>query len=195
MATYTAPSAILSKWLNAGGSPVVSPSRWNAMVASNFLIFAEHSHTGSAGDGISACSITPTSTEEAFDTDTFTGYFPIASAAWNRNSTLAPGTAVSTTSQNSVIQYDIYLRTGSFILSFVYGKNPQSGIITACIDGASVGSVDTYFVTTDGCIANIEFDYSGSSGSKILAFSVEDKNVSSTGYQAILGTISIASRQ
>ena len=52
-----------------------------------------------------------------------------------------------------------------------------------------------YFVTTDGCIANMEFDYSGSSGSKILAFSVEDKNISSTGYQAVLGTISIASRQ
>jgi len=193
MATWTAPSLFsTSAWNGPGGSPIISPSRWDALVLANACVLAVHDHSGSAGEGIAfAASLFP-----AIDNDQFSPFFPTASTNWsreNRTTWLLMG-CVSTSTNGDAISYDVYLRDGTYQLDFLSGCGSAMGIVVACLNGTCMtgASWDCYKsgAETANVGASVSFTASGY-GERQLTFAVNGSQVNSTGYIARLNMMSV----
>ena len=189
---YTNPCAISGgQWDGPSGCPIISPSRWQTDVLDNLCALALHNHSGSAGEG----GITfVASSFPAIDNDAFSPFFPTASANWsltNRTSNWLLLGVATTVTQGASISYDVYLRDGTYQLNFLSGCNSKAAIITCCISGASVGSVDLYdSVSSSNVSGSISFSITGA-GERQLTFATDTKNDSSTGYEADINFIAI----
>lgn len=193
MAVWTTPSLFsTSAWDGPSGCPIISPSRWEALVLANSCVLAVHDHSGSAGEGVAlTASLFP-----AIDNDQFSPFFPTASANWvreNNTSWLLRG-CVSTSTNNGTISYDIYLRSGTYQLDFLSGCGSAMGIVVACLNGTCMAgaSWDCYKsgAETANAGASVSFTASGY-GERQLTFAVNGSNVSSTGYIARLNMMSV----
>lgn len=137
MATFTSVSLMsTSAWNGPGGSPIISPSRWNALVASNLGVLANHDHSASAGEGasmvFSACYF------PSLDVQYIAPWFPVENSGWVlENRVDWPGMGcISTSALGACLVYDIYIRPGTWSFSWVTGMGGNFGFIAACI-GAS----------------------------------------------------------
>ena len=133
MAIFTSVSLMsTSAWNGPGGSPIISPSRWNALVASNLAVYGNHNHAASAGEG--ASQIFAASYFPSLDVQYIYPWFPVENTGWvMENRTYWPGMGcMSTSTLGARIAYDIYLRAGRWHLSFYWGGGDDGGMLTAC---------------------------------------------------------------
>lgn len=184
-----------SAWNGPGGSPIISPSRWQTQVIDNLCVLALHNHSGSAGEGGTSFS---SSAFPAIDNDAFSGVFPTASTNWLLQLQAMPNGLyplygyVSTSTQNATISYTTYLRSGTYKLEYLSGCGSAMGIITTCINGSSVFTTDRYNsgAELDAQPVSASFTASGF-GERLLTFAIDTKNVSSNGYIARICHISL----
>lgn len=177
-------------WDGPSGCPIVSPSNWDTYVRNNTCILAIHNHSGSLGEG----QVLPGSWFPAIDSDHFSAFFPVASTNWNRggDANLMLVGALKTATQNAIASYDVYLRDGTYRLRVITGCGPNFAILTACINGSQIATIDCYRAAADvdNNNASVSFTASGA-GEKTLTFATDTKNASSGGYTAEITYISI----
>jgi len=215
---YTSPSSISSStWVGPDGSPIISPSNWQAQVVSNLCVLALHDHSASAGEGassLSSCLLGFGGMQEYISP-----FFPSGSTNWSLDlgrTGWGGGGAVSTSTNGASISYDVYFNPGVHGVQFFYGKGSAFGIVTATLSGASTVSSPS---SIDAQVAGAEQPPTGStaltnmgtfnfnvytvaeqttlgsavtgslvgSGRYTLTFKVSGSNASSTGYIARLG--------
>lgn len=209
MATFTSVSLMsTSAWDDGSGCPIVSPSRWNPLVASNLQVIAAHDHSASAGEGASivfAASYFP-----VMDVQYIYPWFPVGNASWViENKTGWPGMGcMSTSNLGAYIEYDLYMRSGSWELVFIMGSGSAMGILSACIGGSALSFgastvADRYatgaevpggsFAYNTANIASINMAPGANSGNgrKILRIQVTSKNANSSGYIGRVGYLKL----
>lgn len=189
-----------NQWDGPTGCPIISPSNWTTYVLNNLCVLALHDHgavgtSASAGEGkVLAGSLFP-----ALDYDHFSGIFPIASTNWTRETrgTYLLNFAVATSTQSATIDYDIYIRSGTYKLTFLAACGSAMGVITACVNGSSIGTVDRYksgveenIATYANVAASLSFTSSGA-GEKKLTFTADTKNTNSAGFIARINSIQV----
>lgn len=85
--------------------------------------------------------------------------------------------------QNAYIEWSVLLAAGTWTIRFLYESSTAGGIVTATLDGASVGTVDTYAASSaNNVVASITGITVASSGHKLARFAVLSKNGSSASY-------------
>ena len=144
MASYTSVSLMsTSAWDNAGGCPVVSPSVWNPVVASNLCVLSLHNHSGSAGEGVT----TPISSSQfpTMDVQYIWPWFPTLNTCWTPQvASYWPGLGcMATSSIGAVLEYDVYLKRNNangevWQLDFFVSGGSVSGnegVLAACLGG------------------------------------------------------------
>lgn len=96
---------------------------------------------------------------------------------------LMGGNLASTGAINAKVGWDVVLAVGTWTIKIIYGTGPQRGIYTVTLDGASVGTVDGYAVST---AENVAHSFTGidvtAQGKKRLLFQMATKNASSSSY-------------
>ena len=161
-------------WDGPSGCPIISPSNWQTYVLNNLCVLALHDHSGSAGEGI----IFSASNFPAIDNDYFTAFFPTASTNWNitvDTGNYLNGYVLSTGSGNP-ISYDVYMRSGTYLLKILTITNASQGILTACLNKISIGTMDLYSgAQVANTTASLSFAASGA-GTRQLTFVVSTKN-------------------
>ena len=139
MASYTSVSLMsTSAWDNANACPVVSPCRWNELVASNLCVIKLHDHAGSAGDG--TASIISASQFPAMDVQYIWPWFPTYNSGWVAEvaSTWPGNGRMSTSTLGAVMEYDVYMRPGQWELVWIATLGSAMGAVSACIGGSHV---------------------------------------------------------
>lgn len=127
-----------SAWNGPGGSPIVSPSRWNALVANNLAVIGNHNHTASAGEGastiFSACYF------PSLDVQYIYPWFPVTNTGWvMENRADWPGMGcISTSTLGAILEYDTYIRPGTWKFSWITGQGANFGKIAACIGSSPI---------------------------------------------------------
>lgn len=210
MATFTSVSLMsTSSWDDAAGCPIVSPCRWNSMVASNIAVLANHNHSASLGEGAS----TPFagSLFASMDVQYISPWFPITNVGWTPDlrSTWPGLGCMSTSTLGAVIEYPMYMRPGTWELVMMTGLGSAMGFISASIGGSAInlggigGALDRYVAGAEipsGSVAfsslfcaSINFTLGANSGNgrTTLRINVSAKNDSSTGYIVRLGYMRI----
>ena len=142
MAAFTSVSLMsTSAWNGPGGSPIISPSRWNALVASNLAVYGNHNHAASAGEG--ASQIFAAINFPSLDVQYIAPWFPVENTGWiAENRTNWPGMGcMSTSTLGAKIVYDVYLRPGRWHISFYWGGGADGGMLTACFGVGTSTSV------------------------------------------------------
>jgi len=137
MASYTSVSLMsTSAWDNANACPVVSPCRWNELVASNLCVIKLHDHAGSAGDG--TASIISASQFPAMDVQYIWPWFPTYNSGWVAEvaSTWPGNGRMSTSTLGAVMEYDVYMRPGQWELVWMATLGSAMGAVSACIGGS-----------------------------------------------------------
>lgn len=112
---------------------------------------------------------------------------PISHVGWNTNtlysSAIYNGSRTSSGAQNAEINFDVVLGAGTWTIEAMYMKSSGSGIYTFQIDGATVGTIDTYLASTTynnlSSISNISIINTGKKRLKII---MATKNSSASGY-------------
>ena len=153
MASYTSVSLMsTSAWDNAGGCPVVSPSVWNPIVASNLCVLSLHNHSGSAGEGVT----TPISSSQfpTMDVQYIWPWFPTLNTCWTPQvASYWPGLGcMATSSIGAVLEYDVYLKRNNangevWQLDFFVSGGSVDG---APDGGALAGSLGGMFIEFAG---------------------------------------------
>lgn len=150
MAAFTSVSLMsTSAWNGPGGSPIISPSRWNALVASNLAVYDNHNHAASAGEG--ASQIFSASHFPSLDVQYIYPWFPITNNGWIlETSTSFPGMGqISTSTLGAVLEYDVYIRPGTWQITILYGYG--QGIWAASLGGSPIiFSIGGTVLDTDG---------------------------------------------
>ena len=210
MASYTSVSLMsTSAWDNANACPVVSPCRWNELVASNLCVIKLHDHAGSAGDG--TASIISASQFPAMDVQYIWPWFPTYNSGWVAEvaSTWPGNGRMSTSTLGAVMEYDVYMRPGTWVLQWLSTLGSAMGAVSASIGGSRVtnfedyvfGGIDfnaagaesvdgDYTLGTDNETGNINFSYTGPrSGRMKLRF--ENIVGQSTFYENRIGFIKL----
>ena len=108
----------------------------NPIVASNLLVIANHDHAASAGEG--ASQIFAASYFPSLDVQYIYPWFPVTSTSWViENRTNWPGMGcISTSSLGAILEYDIYLRPGTWKFSILYGTGPSGAFLGMSIGGS-----------------------------------------------------------
>lgn len=210
MASYTSVSLMsTSAWDNAGACPVVSPSVWNPLVASNLCVIKLHDHAGSAGDGIA--TIISASQFPALDVQYFPPWFPTYNSGWVLEvaSTWPGNGRMSTSTLGAVLEYDVYMRPGTWNVQWMSTGGSAMGAMSASIGGSHVtpfsdyvfGGIDCFTAGTetvdgdysplfDNEIQGVQFTYTGpKSGRMKLRF--QSVVGQSTFYQNRIGYIKL----
>lgn len=139
MATFTSVSLMsTSTWNGPGGSPIISPSRWNALVASNIAVIANHNHAASAGEGasqiFSACYFPIQDVQYIYP------WFPTTNNGWviERDIRWPGGGYMATSSIGAVLEYDVSIYQGrwNFVMFFFTGST--GGVYAASLGGSPI---------------------------------------------------------
>lgn len=161
MASYTSVSLMSTSTWNISGSPIVSPSRWNPLVASNLCVIAFHDHSGSEGEG--AASAVNASMFPTLDVQYIWPWFPTSSTCWvARTASNWPGNGyMATSSIGAVLEYDIYMKR----------TNISGEIWTVQWFAADSGSTNLG-AEFGCCVAGIDLLAMGAGGSTLTATSM-----------------------
>jgi hypothetical protein len=106
-----------------------------------------------------------------------------SSAAWIYRSAMA----YTTPAIDNEVTWDVLLAKGTWTLEIMAVTQNQSGIITASLDGTTLGTMDLYTASSTGNVMlSISAISVAESGNKVLKFKMATKNGSSSDYQMIL---------
>lgn len=167
MAAFTSVSLMsTSAWNGPGGSPIISPSRWNALVASNLAVIGNHNHAASAGEGasqiFSACYF-PTQ-----DVQYIYPWFPATNDEWviKTDARWPGGGYIATSSIGATLTYNISIYQGQWKFLMLHFTGSAGGMYAASLGGSPVAfplgsqQVDdewwkSCYATEDGINSNI----------------------------------------
>src|SRR3990167_10269542 len=150
MASFTSVSLMsTSSWDNGSGCPIISPSRWNPIVASNLSVIENHDHAASAGESSQSFAA---HYFHAIHTQYIEPWFPVSNDGWviEQNANWPGGGCLSTSTLGAALEYDIYLPTGNISHEFVmyHGTGSAMCFVAACVNGSPIGDVDFLVGTT-----------------------------------------------
>ena len=91
--------------------------------------------------------------------------------------------SVGNSDDSDYIQWDVILAAGTWTLQTMSQNQSNKGIITAKLDGTTIGTIDTYAASsTPNALGSITGITVASSGKHTLQFRNTTKNASSSGY-------------
>lgn len=98
----------------------------------------------------------------------------------------------SSGAQNAEIGWDVTLSAGTWSLSVLGAKSSNLGIITASIDGTSIGTMDQY--QAPALTPNLLFSvvgFTATAGKKRLLLKMATKNASSSSYFGLISVVTL----
>lgn len=189
---------------NASDTTLTRASAGNLAVEGNALYRAGGTDVPVADGGTGASSASSARTNLGvpyddtlpwtIDIDPFA--LPHTQTNWSTITTIAnqvKGAAIeSSGAQNAEIGWDVTLAAGTWTLSIVVSTFSNNGIITASIDGSSVGTIDLY---TAGAVLNSKKSITGitvaTTGKKRLLLKMATKNASASAYYCDLSVLAL----
>jgi hypothetical protein len=85
--------------------------------------------------------------------------------------------------QNDAITFELPLAAGTWDLRVIYRAITNGAIITAALDGTTVGTIDTYAVAAPNQTGTVTGISVATSGVKTLSLTAATKHASSSGYR------------
>jgi hypothetical protein len=98
---------------------------------------------------------------------------------------------IYTTAQNNYLEYPVLLAAGTWKLEFYTSTGEDRAIVTVTLDGASVGTVDTFGSSTTNVLKTLSGITVATSGVMLMRFTAATKNGSSSNYTQMFYVVTL----
>lgn len=107
----------------------------------------------------------------------------------NGGNDILQGGLESTGALNASVSFPVVLIPGTWTLNVMFKRGLQGGIITADLDGTTLGTIDTYGAAAAEVWGTIASITSGTGKPQTLTFTMATRNVSATSYKCTVKLI------